>query len=80
MHFVSAQSEEDQVKDVIAYLRENMRASLRDQKNQAFAGFEDTLDALEEKQDYSGLLDYLLSLKSELVQLQLTHKNTPITI
>lgn len=57
-----------------------MRESLKDQHNPAFKNFEEKLDKLNEAQDYSGVLDYLLSLKAELTNLPITHKNTPITI
>lgn len=57
-----------------------MRDSIKDPKNAAFKDFENQLDTFEEKSDLSGILDYLLSLRNELVQLQVTHKNTPITI
>ncbi len=48
MHFVSAQSEEDQIYDVLTYFKENMRSSLKDQKNAAFTNFEDKIAELQE--------------------------------
>lgn len=57
-----------------------MRDSIKDPKNDAFKDFENQLDTFEEKQDLSGILDYLLSLRNELMQLQITHKHSPITI
>lgn len=80
MQFVSAQSQEDQISDIVAYLVENFRASVENQKSQVLEDFEDRLEFLNSKRDVSGLLDYLISLKEVIVKLPISHKNTPITI
>lgn len=45
----------------------------------AFDNFDSTLEELEEKEDHLGLIEYLVSLKSVLISLPVTHKNSPIT-
>lgn len=46
-----------------------MRQSIKNESAPAFETFEEKLDKLEEASDYSGILDYLLSLKTDLVHL-----------
>ena len=43
MHFVSAQTEEEQISDIINFLKENMRSSIKDDKVASFINFEDKL-------------------------------------
>lgn len=81
MHFVSSQNESEQIADIIAFLRENMRDSLEGTKpTAAFDNFEDQLTKFEKARDYKGLLEYLLSLKQELLSLPVSHKSHAITI
>eukprot|EP00347_Sterkiella_histriomuscorum_P023152 403335751 len=80
MHFVSAQSQEDQISDIVAYLTENFRESVQNQAAPALENFEEKLQALNDKGDISGILDHIISLKDEIVRLPTSHKNTPITI
>ena len=47
--------------------------------DKAFDHFDSKLEELEEKEDHLGLIEYLVSLKSVLVSLPVTHKNSPIT-
>jgi hypothetical protein len=80
MHFVSVLTEQEQLSEILGYLRENMEASVQPVRAQAFAGFQDRLQELEDSQDFSGVIDYLLQLGPELVQLPTSHKHSPITI
>lgn len=48
MHFVSSQSERDQIADIVDFLNENMRLSLEETvTTPAFDNFEDKMKALE---------------------------------
>lgn len=82
MHFVSAQSELEQIKDILSYLKENFEDSLESgsHKSAAFEGFSDKLQALEDKKNFSGVLDYLLDCREDILQLPTSHKNSKLTI
>ena len=81
MHFVSSQSERDQIADIVDFLNENMRLSIQEDKTTpAFDNFEDKMKALEKNRDYKGILNYLLSLKHELLSLPTSHKSSALTI
>lgn len=43
MHFVSAQTEEDQIVEIITFMRDHLRESLPNQKLDELNGFEDKL-------------------------------------
>lgn len=57
-----------------------MRGSVSNKPTDNFKDFEEKLTKLEESNDISGILDYLISLKQEISNLPISHKNTPITI
>lgn len=80
MQFVSAQTQEDQISDIVAFLIENFRDSFQNAQSPALQDFEDRLEYLNQQKDVSGLLDYLISLREEIVKLPISHKNTVITI
>jgi len=69
MHFVTSQSETEQITEVVTFLRDNFRVSLSDSKaiTPAFNNFEDQIMKLDNSQDYQGILSYLLTLKQELL-------------
>lgn len=58
-----------------------MRDSLDSSKTSpAFSDFENKLKNFESKKDNKGILDYLLTLKDELLALPISHKNSALTI
>ncbi len=81
MHFVSAQTQDEQISDIVTFMQENMRESLSSNSSSgAFENFEDDLQKLSDSQNYAGILDLLLSVKSEILQLPTSHKNSALTI
>jgi hypothetical protein len=80
MHFVSAQSQEETLADITSFISENMRESVKNPDADSLKGFEDKISALESKEDYVGLLEYLLTLKKELLTLPTSHKSSQLTI
>ena len=82
MHFVSAQSEQEQLRDILTYLKDNFENSLESGSHKAAAssGFAAKLQAFEDKKDYSGVLDYLLDCRDDLHQLPTSHKKSNLTI
>jgi hypothetical protein len=64
----------------VTFLVENFRDSTSDPQSSTLNNFEEKLQELNDESNVSGLLDYLLSLKDEIVKLPISHKNTPITI
>lgn len=80
MHFVSAQTQEEQVQEVIWYFIDSLRESVKDPKSQTLAGAEDKLEAFDNSQDYSGLFDYLLTLRDDLITLPTSHSKSQLTI
>jgi hypothetical protein len=54
MHFVTSQSETEQITEVVTFFRDNFRASLTDSKatTPAFSNFEDQIMKLDKSQDY----------------------------
>lgn len=54
--------------------------NFRDSVANPIEGFEETIERLNQSGNVSGILDYLLTLKEEIVRLPTSHKNTPITI
>jgi hypothetical protein len=80
MHFVSAQSQEETLADITAFIRDNFRDSVRNPDSQALKDFEQKLDNYESKSDYVGLLEHLLSVKQDLLTLPATHKSSQLTI
>ena len=81
MHFVSSQSEADQITDIVKFFSEHMEESVTaPQTTAAFNGFHDKINALNSSKDYKGLLNYLLSIKNELLSLPISHKNQQLTI
>ncbi len=44
MHFITSQSEEEQVAEITEFFRENLRESVKDQESKALADFEASLD------------------------------------
>ena len=59
---------------------ENFRESVANPDSPSLADFEEKIESLNKSGNVSGILDYLLSLKEEIVRLPTSHKNTPITI
>lgn len=80
MHFVSAQSQEETLSDITSFLKENLRDSVKNPDSKALNDFEDKLDNYESKSDYVGLLEYLLSMKQDLLTLPTSHKSSQLTI
>lgn len=79
MHYVSAQSEYEQLNSVYSFLRDHLEESVGDSDGKVFEAFDTKLEEFEENEDHLGLIEYLVSLKSALVSLPVTHKNSPIT-
>ena len=76
MHFVSSQSEAEQITDIVKFFTEHIEDSIQvPQTSPAFAGFQSKIDKLNGDKDYKGMLNYLLSIKSELLSLPTSHKN-----
>jgi hypothetical protein len=82
MHFVSSQKEHEQISDIVSFFNEHLRASVGDSKptSAAFEDFEARLKDLDGRRDYQGILDYLLTVKGELLSLPISHKNSSLTI
>ena len=80
MHFVSAQSQEETLADITTFISENLRDSVSNPDSAALKDFEDKLSNYETKTDYVGLLEYLLTLKKELLSLPTSHKSSQLTI
>lgn len=84
MHFVSSQSEAEQLADIVSYLSAHMRESLEEAGHTpaaSFNDFENKIEKLVQKKDYQGILGYLLTdVRNELLALPTSHKSAPITI
>jgi len=82
MHFVSSQSEAEQIADIVGFMSENMRDSIGDEveTTPAFDDFEDKIHKYKDERNYKGLLGYILTLKHELLSLPTSHKNSALTI
>lgn len=81
MHFVSSQSEAEQITDIVNFFTENIEESITAPKTSAaFSDFQKKIDKLNSVKDYKGILNYLLSLKAELLSLPISHKNQQLTI
>ena len=81
MHFVSSQSETEQITDIVNFFTEHMEDSIQaPQTSPAFANFQSKIDKLNGAKDYKGILNYLLSIKPELLSLPTSHKNQQLTI
>ena len=80
MHFITSQTEEEQVAEITQFFRDNLRDSVKDQRSAVLAKFESSLDSLEEEQDYFGLVDSFLSLRQDLTSLPTTHNKSALTI
>jgi hypothetical protein len=78
MQFVSTLTEEEQVQEILTFLREYMPISVP--KDILPADFDSKIEALEESVDSEKILSYILSLRSVLVRLPTSHKSTPTTI
>lgn len=76
MHFVSAQSQEETLSDITTFLKENLRESVRNPEASSLNDFEDKITKYESKEDYVGLLEYILTLKQELNSLPTSHKSS----
>ena len=57
-----------------------MRDAVKNPDAKSLNDFEDKISAYEGKDDYVGLLEYLLTLKQDLVTLPTTHKSSQLTI
>ena len=76
MHYVSSQSEAEQITDIVKFFTEHIEDSIQaPQTSPAFGGFQCKIDKLNGDKDYKGMLNYLLSIKSELLSLPTSHKN-----
>lgn len=80
MHFVSAQSQEETLADITAFISENLRDSVKNPEAASLNDFEDKITAFESKENYVGLLEHLLTLKKELLTLPTTYKSSQLTI
>lgn len=81
MHFVSSQSQTEQMSDIVNFLLENIHESVDPAKiTPAFTDFDAKIKKLDEQRDYKGILTYLLALKSELLSLPTSHKASALTI
>jgi hypothetical protein len=76
MHFVSAQTEEEQLSDICNFFRENLRESVNNPEAPVLKDFENKITTLENNLDLQGLLEYFISLKKELLTLPTSHKNS----
>lgn len=79
MHFVSSQTEAEQISDIVSFFVEHMPDAI-ERTTPAFNGFEAKLAALNKARDYKGMLAYFLTLKAELLSLPTSHKNSQLTI
>ena len=76
MHFVSSQSEAEQITDIVNFFTEHIEDSIQAPKTSpAFANFQGKINKMNDAYDYKGILNYLLSIKPELLSLPISHKN-----
>jgi hypothetical protein len=75
MHFVSAQSQDETLSDITTFIKENLRDAVSNPDALSLKDFETKIQSYEGKEDYVGLLEYILTLKQELVTLPTTHKS-----
>jgi hypothetical protein len=80
MHFVSAQSQEETLSDITSFIRDNFRDSVASPDSKALNDFEDKISTYESNEDYTGLLEYILSLKNEVATLPTSHKSKQLTV
>lgn len=80
MHFVSAQSQEETLSDITTFIIENFRESVASPDSRALNDFEDKISKYESDEDYTGLLEHILSLKSEVQSLPTSHKSKQLTV
>ena len=84
MHFVSSQSETEQISDIVDFLCKNIDSSVSVPAGQAksaeFANFEERITKMNKDRDYKGILGYILSFKKELMTLPISHKTQQLTI
>ena len=84
MHFVSSQSETEQISDIVDFLCKNIDSSVSVPAGQAksaeFANFEERISKMNKDRDYKGILGYILSVKKELMTLPISHKTQQLTI
>ena len=79
MHFVTVQSEDEQVAEITQFLVENFRESFTDYEPKHLNDFEDKITALAEQRNYEGILDYLLQIKEDVIRLPTSHSKSPVT-
>lgn len=84
MHFVSSQSETEQISDIVDFLCKNIDSSVSVPAGQAksaeLANFEERITKMNKDRDYKGILGYILSVKKELMTLPISHKTQQLTI
>jgi hypothetical protein len=84
MHFVSSQSETEQISDIVDFLCKNIDSSVSVPTGQAksaeFANLEERITKMNKDRDYKGILGYILSVKKELMTLPISHKTQQLTI
>ncbi len=84
MHFVSSQTEAEQITDIVDFLCKNIDScvSLPDgqPKSAHFTDFEAKITKMNIELDYKGILGYLLTVKKELLTLPISHKTHQLTI
>lgn len=80
MHFVSSHSQEETLVDITTFISDNLRNSVKNPDAASLNDFENKISAFESKQDYVGLLEHLLTIKSELLTLPTSHKSSQLTI
>jgi len=78
MHFVSSQTEAEQITDIVDFLCKNIDSCVSlpaDQpKSAEYANFQEKITKMNKDRDYKGILGYLLSVKRELLSLPISHK------
>lgn len=73
MHFVTAQNSEEQISEICAFFVEHLRSSVKNSQSGNLQNFEDKLTTLNEEEKYMNMLEYLLTLKEDLVTLPTSH-------
>ena len=78
MHFVSSQTESEQITDIVNFLCTNIDSCISlpagEARSPHYAGFQEKITKMNKEKDYKGILGYLLSIKKELLSLPISHK------
>lgn len=79
MHFVTVQTEEDQISEITQFFVENLRDSVSNSDSKSMKNFEDKLTNLNEQRDYEGMLEYLLEVREDSITLPTSHSKSEMT-